>query len=69
MVSYLFLKAHVMFYQVLNKLEDLLAAPDQFGDFEFLSFWQVHFNYGIALAVFLAWIKVGNNAIVIMSEL
>jgi len=39
-------------------LSDLLAAPDQFGDFEFLSFWQVHFNYGIALAVFLAWLKV-----------
>ncbi|XP_067952037.1 polycystin-2-like isoform X2 [Watersipora subatra] len=45
-------------YEVDHKLAGLLAEPDVFGDFEFLSYWQNYFNYGIALAVFLAWIKV-----------
>ena len=41
-----------------NKLENLLANPDRFPDFEFLSFWQVQFNSAVAIAVFLAWVKV-----------
>ena len=45
-------------YQVDNRLEDLLADPESFGDFEFLSYWQNYFNYFIGFAVFLAWIKV-----------
>jgi len=41
-----------------DKLTKLLAEPDEFGDFEFLSYWSVQFNYIIAGAIFLAWIKV-----------
>jgi len=39
-------------------LESLLSTPNQFADFEQLSFWQMQFNYGVALTVFFAWIKV-----------
>ena len=43
---------------VTDKLNELLDKPDDFADFEFLSFWQVQFNSAIAITVFLAWVKV-----------
>ena len=39
-------------------LEDLLSRPDQYSDFNFLSYGQSQFDNAIAIAVFLAWIKV-----------
>ena len=39
-------------------LEDLLSKPDQYSDFYFLSYGQSQFDNAIAIAVFLAWIKV-----------
>ncbi|XP_013419423.1 polycystic kidney disease 2-like 1 protein isoform X2 [Lingula anatina] len=41
-----------------NMLESLLQKPDEFADFEFLSWAQVLFNQGIAFAVFFAWVKI-----------
>ncbi|CAH1795418.1 unnamed protein product [Owenia fusiformis] len=41
-----------------DMLSTLLDTPDKFPDFEFLSYWQVQFNSAVAIAVFLAWIKV-----------
>ncbi len=43
---------------VTRKLNDLLDKPDEFADFEFLSYWQTQFNSAIAITVFLAWVKV-----------
>jgi len=39
-------------------LTDLLDKPDQYADFEFLSYGQTQFDNAIAIAVFLAWIKI-----------
>ena len=39
-------------------LEDLLSKPDEYSDFNFLSLGQSQFDNAIAIAVFLAWIKV-----------
>ncbi|XP_013419430.1 polycystin-2 isoform X1 [Lingula anatina] len=39
-------------------LEKLLENPEEFPDFEFLSFWQMQFNSAVAVAVFFAWVKV-----------
>lgn len=44
--------------EVDSKLSVLLDNPDKYADFEFLSFWQTRFDNAIAIAVFLAWIKV-----------
>ncbi|OWF42403.1 polycystic kidney disease 2-like 1 protein isoform X1 [Mizuhopecten yessoensis] len=44
--------------EVDNKLSVLLENPDKFADFEFLSYWQTRFDNAIAIAVFLAWIKI-----------
>ena len=41
-----------------RKLETLLDHPDEFPDFEFLSYWQTQFNSAIAITVFMAWVKV-----------
>jgi len=41
-----------------KKLDQLLAYPNAFPDFEFLSYWQVQFNSAIAITVFMAWVKV-----------
>ncbi|XP_069958832.1 polycystin-2 isoform X1 [Cherax quadricarinatus] len=38
-------------------LEDLLADPDTFSDFQFLGFWQSQFNNGVAVLVFFSWFK------------
>ncbi|XP_052762076.1 polycystic kidney disease 2-like 1 protein isoform X3 [Mya arenaria] len=39
-------------------LQDLLNKPDQYANFEFLSYGQEQFDNAIAIAVFLAWIKI-----------
>ena len=39
-------------------IEELLSRPDDYADFEFLGYWASVFNNVIAVAVFLAWIKV-----------
>ncbi|XP_060603024.1 polycystin-2-like protein 1 isoform X2 [Ruditapes philippinarum] len=39
-------------------LKKLLDKPDQYADFEFLSYGQTQFDNAIAIAVFLAWIKI-----------
>lgn len=39
-------------------LDSLLKNPNQFANFQLLSIWQVNFNYGVAVTVFLAWMKV-----------
>ncbi|XP_045214865.1 polycystic kidney disease 2-like 1 protein isoform X3 [Mercenaria mercenaria] len=39
-------------------LQELLDKPDQYADFEFLSYGQTQFDNAIAIAVFLAWIKI-----------
>ncbi|XP_052236513.1 polycystic kidney disease 2-like 1 protein isoform X2 [Dreissena polymorpha] len=44
--------------KVGDLLKDLLGKPDQHADFVFLSFGQVQFDNAIAVAVFLAWIKI-----------
>ena len=43
---------------VSDKLNALLDEPDDYPDFEFLSYWQTQFNSAIAITVFLAWVKV-----------
>ena len=45
-----------------NLLDALLEKPDEFADFDFLSFWQVQFNSAVAIAVFFAWVKVRHSA-------
>ncbi|XP_033734192.1 polycystic kidney disease 2-like 1 protein isoform X2 [Pecten maximus] len=44
--------------EVDSKLSVLLDNPDKYADFEFLSYWQTRFDNAIAIAVFLAWIKI-----------
>lgn len=44
--------------KVDSLLKDLLDKPDQYADFEFLSYGQYQFDNAIAIAVFLAWIKI-----------
>lgn len=41
-----------------SKLKTLLEDENKYPDFDFLSYWQQHFNYAVAITVFLAWIKV-----------
>jgi hypothetical protein len=45
-------------FQVDSILDSLLANENQFADFEFICYWQTQFNNVIALAVFLAWMKI-----------
>ncbi|CAD5121175.1 DgyrCDS9711 [Dimorphilus gyrociliatus] len=44
--------------KVNKMLNDLLKKPEEYPDFEFLSYWQVQFNSAIAITVFFAWVKV-----------
>lgn len=44
--------------KVDSLLQELLDKPDQYADFEFLSYGQTMFDNAIAIAVFFAWIKV-----------
>ncbi|ELT90189.1 hypothetical protein CAPTEDRAFT_169289 [Capitella teleta] len=43
---------------VADMLDTLLDSPNEYADFEFLSYWQVVFNSALAIMVFFAWIKV-----------
>ncbi|XP_064627409.1 polycystin-2-like isoform X2 [Lineus longissimus] len=44
--------------KVSEILTQLLKEPEQYADFEFLSFWQIQFNNAVAIAVFCSWVKV-----------
>ncbi|KAH9505263.1 TRP-like ion channel Pkd2 [Bulinus truncatus] len=44
--------------EVNDKLTALLKNPDVFSDFERLSYWETRFSNAIAIAVFMAWIKI-----------
>jgi len=44
---------------VNNILDDLLANPDQYSNFESLSYYEMVFNSTLAIMVFFAWVKVG----------
>lgn len=46
--------------EVSNKLEELLNRPEEYSDFHWLSFWQMIFNYLLALLTFLGWAKVSS---------
>ena len=46
--------------EVNNILEKLLANPDQYSNFETLSYWEMVFNSTMAIMVFFAWVKVGH---------
>ena len=39
-------------------LEGLLANPDQYSNFDDLSYWETIFNSTLAIMVFFAWVKV-----------
>uniref|UniRef100_A0A2C9JZG1 EF-hand domain-containing protein n=1 Tax=Biomphalaria glabrata TaxID=6526 RepID=A0A2C9JZG1_BIOGL len=47
--------------EVNDKLTALLKNPDVYSDFERLSYWETRFSNAIAIAVFMAWIKVSFN--------
>jgi len=44
--------------KVSETLESLLEDDNKYFDFDFLCYWQINFNNGMAFMVFLAWIKV-----------
>jgi hypothetical protein len=44
--------------EVGDKLKSLLENNNQFADFESLSYWETRFSNAIAIATFMAWIKV-----------
>jgi len=44
--------------EVGNKLKELVDNNDQFADFENLSYWETRFSNAIAIATFMAWIKI-----------
>ncbi|RUS85639.1 hypothetical protein EGW08_006585 [Elysia chlorotica] len=44
--------------EVDNKLTKLLEDPTVYADFERLSYWETRFSNAIAIAVFMAWIKI-----------
>ena len=39
-------------------LQELLNNPSQYANFESLGFWQMQFNYMVAVLLFFAWFKV-----------
>ncbi|KAL5103963.1 Polycystic kidney disease 2-like 1 protein [Taenia crassiceps] len=39
-------------------LNSLLANPNEYSNFERLSYWEMQFNYAIGALVFLVWIKI-----------
>ena len=51
-----------------NKLDELLENPDDYPDFEFLSYWQVVFNSAVAIMVFFAWVKVSATVILCQGQ-
>ncbi|XP_071538109.1 polycystin-2-like isoform X1 [Panulirus ornatus] len=44
-------------FSISSKLEELLADPNTFADFDFLGYWQTQFNSAVAVCVFFAWFK------------
>lgn len=44
--------------RVHTNLNNLLANPDEYSNFERLSYWEMQFNYAVGVLVFLVWIKV-----------
>jgi len=44
--------------EVGNKLDELLKDNTKYADFERLSYWETRFSNAIAIAVFMAWIKI-----------
>lgn len=44
-------------FTISSKLEELLADPNTFADFDFLGYWQTQFNSAVAVCVFFAWFK------------
>ncbi|XP_076459207.1 polycystin-2-like isoform X2 [Babylonia areolata] len=44
--------------EVGDKLDSLLKDPTTFSDFESLSYWETRFSNAIAIATFMAWIKI-----------
>lgn len=40
-----------------NLLEGLLDNPNQYANFDSISYWQTQFNNIVAIAVFFSWIK------------
>ena len=45
-----------------DKLNALLDKPDEFPDFEFLSYWQTQLNDALAITSFMAWVKVKSQS-------
>ncbi|CAH8648471.1 unnamed protein product [Dicrocoelium dendriticum] len=43
--------------RVNDILDQLLIEKNKFANFQWLSIWQMNFNYGIAITVFLSWVK------------
>ncbi|KAF5406231.1 Polycystin 2 like 1 transient receptor potential cation channel [Paragonimus heterotremus] len=43
--------------KVTDMLDELLLDRNKFPNFQWLSIWQVYFNYGVAVTVFLSWVK------------
>lgn len=54
--------------EVGDKLKKLLENPDIFSDFERLSYWENRFCNAIAIATFLAWIKVSKKNYLLEEE-
>jgi hypothetical protein len=40
-----------------DTLQELLDNPDQYANFESLGFWQMQYNYMVAVLLFFAWFK------------
>ncbi|VDD75321.1 unnamed protein product [Mesocestoides corti] len=44
--------------RVNETLESLLSHPDEYSNFERLSYWEMQFTYAVGILVFLVWIKI-----------
>ncbi|KAH9277542.1 Polycystic kidney disease 2-like 1 protein [Echinococcus granulosus] len=44
--------------RVKATLSSLLANPNEYSNFERLSYWEMQFNYAVGILVFLVWIKI-----------
>jgi hypothetical protein len=45
-------------FRVKSTLDDLLMDTNQFPDFDSIAFWQMQFNYIVAVITFICWIKI-----------
>lgn len=50
---------------VERQLQELTSSPEKFQDFDFISLWQIRFDNAIAITVFLAWVKVFVDTIIL----